>query len=78
MVTLFTKKRDFKFNLKTTGFRGEIALCQTITRLLSEGYKPRSKINISTDDGNLLIKISDITDMKFSESEYVKSKVHIK
>jgi hypothetical protein len=73
MVTLITKKRDFKFNLKTTGFRGEIALCQTITKLQSE--KPRSKINITTDEENLSIKISDIIDILFSESEFVKCTV---
>jgi hypothetical protein len=76
MVTLTTTKGIIKFNLKTTGYPGEIAFCQTITKLLSE--KSKSKINISTSDGKLLIKIPDIIDLKFHESEYVKSKIYTK
>jgi hypothetical protein len=74
MITLTTKDGDIKFNL-STGFPREIALCQIITKLQSE--KSGATINVTiSDKEKISIKISDITDLKFSEAEYVKAKVH--
>jgi hypothetical protein len=73
MITLKTKTDLFKFNLKT-GFRREIELCQTITRL--QLGKPEACINITTSyDEKLAIKISDVVDFKLNEAEYVKATV---
>jgi len=75
MITLTTKNGDIKFNL-STGFPREIALCQTLSRLLSE--MSRASINITTSDKEKIsIKILDVIDLKFSETEYVKAEVHM-
>jgi len=75
VITLTTKNGDIKFNL-STGFPREIALCQTITKLQSE-KSGAATINVTTSDKEKLsIKISDVIDLKFSEAEYVKAKVH--
>ena len=76
MITLNTKDGDIKFNLGT-GFPREIALCQTITRLQSE--KSGATINITTSDKEKLsIRIPDVTDLKFSEAEYIKAEIYTK
>jgi hypothetical protein len=74
VITLATKNGEIKFNL-STGFPREIALCQTIIKLQSE--KSGATINVTTSDKEKIsIKILDITDLKFSEAEYVKAKIH--
>jgi hypothetical protein len=73
MISLITKTGTTSFNLKN-GFSREIDLCMTISRLKSKN-STRS-INITTSDNEKLsLKISDIINFKFRESEFVKSKV---
>lgn len=67
MIMIKTIDGEKRFNLKTSGYPGEIRLCQTITRLMIQNST--ATINIKTSNNKLSVKISDIFDLKFNESD---------
>ena len=69
MITLITKTGTVQFNLKNQ--RREHDLCMTMTHLKDQESTSSLKITTSYDE-NLLIKIPDIIDFKFTDMEYIK------